>query len=212
MNGIITYVVDNLSKVGDLGPYVYLVAFLVTFLESVPVIGTFMPGTILMLLFGFIASQGYGNIYILIIVSVIGGVLGDMIGYYLGIYGRKYFSKESRLFKHEYLELGRAFFTKHGGKSVAISRFIGPIRPVVPLLAGMGHMSNRRFMFWNVGGALIWAASYIFLGFIFGHEWQIVDMWINKVIRVVTLLITFFVLAYIIRGYVLARARKQKNS
>ncbi len=159
----------------------YFCVFLMALLESVPVIGTFMPGTLILLIFGVFAANGYGSLGIMILLSVIGATVGDIIGYLLGRYGRKFFKEHNRLLKLSHIQSGEAFFAKHGGKSVLFGRFIGPIRPIISLVAGATHMLPSRFLRLNLTGAFIWAGAYITIGSIFAHNIRLIDKIVSEI-------------------------------
>lgn len=150
-------------------------------LESVPVVGTFMPGTFILLLFGVFAAKGYGSLWIMIVLSVIGATVGDIVGYILGRFGRKFFNEHNRLLKISHIHTGEAFFAKHGGKSVLFGRFIGPIRPIISLVAGATHMSPGKFLQLNILGAVVWASTYIIIGSFFAHNIKFIDKIVSEV-------------------------------
>lgn len=149
-------------------PYIFILAFLATILESTPVIGTFTPGTLVLLFFGYIASvQGVNPAYV-ILVATLGSIVGDILGYLLGRYAGGWMVRHKKILKIGHIEQGRAFFSAHGGKSILVGRFVGPIRPMVPLIAGSVHMRFSTFIFWNILGGFLWSTLYLTLGFFFG--------------------------------------------
>lgn len=174
----------------------YLVAFGTSAFESIPVLGTFTPGTLFLLLFGFVSTHEKVSILILIIAVSSGGVLGDIVGYLCGKYGLKHLNKFKLFSKYANVSKGEAFFHKHGGKSVLFARFIGPIRPIVPVFAGMIKMKFRKFLFWNVLGAVLWATTYICIGYILGANFKMFAMWASRAgigaFIVVLLLLTLY--------------------
>ncbi|MEI8062171.1 MAG: DedA family protein [bacterium] len=159
----------------------YLFVFIAALLESTPVIGTFMPGTFLLLLFGVFSAKGYGSLALMILLSTIGATIGDIGGYLLGRYGRRFFQENNRILKLSHLRTGQAFFEKHGGKSILFGRFIGPIRPIISLIAGATHVIPKRFLQWNIAGALLWSGLYISIGSIFGHNIRLIDKIVSEV-------------------------------
>lgn len=146
----------------------YWLIFLISLGESLAVVGTVVPGTLLVMSAGFLSSQGYLNIGNLFWFVAIGAILGDGVSYYLGTKGKLLFNKNNRVLKLSHLELGKKFFHKHGTKSIFLARFIGPLRPIVPFVAGISGMNKRKFLFWNVTSALLWSAALLGIGYFFG--------------------------------------------
>jgi undecaprenyl-diphosphatase len=157
------------------GLYFYGFLFVIAIAESTPIIGTFAPGSLVLILFGFLAVQGYGHIEIQIIVATIGAIIGETAGYMVGRYGKGWLRDNKGIFKYSQLETAKKYFINHGGKSVCFGRFIGPLRPVISIFAGASEMSFYRFFWWNVLGSFLWSALYLVLGFVFGAHWRIIE-------------------------------------
>lgn len=182
--------ITKLAPIADsLGWYIYLLVFVVTILESTPVIGTFTPGTLMLLFFGFLVSFTHMQLVPCILVATVGALLGDCLAYVVGRYGSRLFKENKKFLKLAHLDAGKAFFSRHGGKSVIIGRFIGPIRPVVPMVAGLVHLSMRRFIPLNFFGALIWTTTLISTGTFVGEQWQYAEH-ILSIVGIVLLIIT----------------------
>ena len=130
------------------GLWGYLLAFSLAFLESLAIVGGFVPGTTAIVLLGFMCSRGYLNIYVLMSVTVLGAVLGDSASYWLGSKGTQLFKQENRFLKARHLDMGQKFFERHGNKSIFLGRFIGIIRPMLPFAAGLSRMNYKAFVFW----------------------------------------------------------------
>lgn len=162
---ILTYAESGSALMTD---YMYIVVFIATFLESTPVIGTFTPGTLFLLFFGYAVSVQDINLPLIVLTAMLGSIIGDMFGYLIGRYAGGFLIRHKKILKVGHIEQGRAFFSKHGGKSILIGRFIGPIRPIVPLIAGSIHMGISKFLFWNILGGFLWSTLYLSLGFFFG--------------------------------------------
>ncbi len=175
----------------------YLCVFFMALLESIPVIGTFMPGTLILLIFGVFTAKGYGSLGFMVLLSVIGATLGDIVGYLLGRYGRRFFNEYNRLLKISHIRTGEVFFEKHGGKSVLFGRFIGPIRPIISLVAGATRMLPSLFLQLNVLGAFIWAGTYITVGSIFAHNIRLIDKIVSEISSTALVLIVLCVGIYI---------------
>ena len=146
-----------------------LFVFLVAFTESLPLIGTIIPGSITMSIIGLLAGRGIISLNTTLFLASFGALIGDTIGFFIG----KYYNEHLRLIwpfrKHPtWLTLGKAFFRKHGGKSILIGRFVGPIRSSVPLIAGLLKMSWVRFFGAAVPSAILWAMAYLLPGVLIG--------------------------------------------
>ena len=178
---IIQRVLDLLTVFEGHTLLVYVLVFVAAILESTPVIGTFTPGTMFLLLFGVVAGKGYGSLGLMITLSTIGGVIGDLLSYILGKYGRRFFKEHNRILKLSHIESGEAFFAKYGRRSIIFGRFVGPIRPIVSLIAGAIRMPLGRFLLWNIPGALVWSGLYITLGYAFGSNVALIERVMSRV-------------------------------
>jgi len=163
--------------------------YAIVFLESGMMIGFFFPGDSLLFTAGFLASQGYFNIWALALGSFVFAVLGDSIGYSIGHrYGKKLFSKEdSLLFHKDHLKKAEAFYEKHGGKTIILARFIPVIRAFAPVVAGIGSMKYSTFIMYNLVGAFLWAVGMTFLGYFLGNLIPDVDKYLLPIIGLIIL-------------------------
>ncbi len=204
---MIDFVVQLTPIANSLGVYMYLIVLMVAILESTPLIGTFTPGTLVLLFFGFLVSLTHIELIPCILVATLGAILGDCIAYVIGRYGSKLFKENKSFLKLSHLDAGKAFFSRHGGKSVIIGRFIGPIRPVVPMVAGLVHLSMRRFIPLNLAGALIWTTTIISTGAYVGKEWQQAE----HILSIVGIVLAIVAMAYIGKWFITERM-DMKNS
>lgn len=143
----------------------------IIFAESALLIGIIMPGgDTLLFIAGFFAAQGDLPIVWLIVSIIVGAILGDNVGYTIGRRaGPKLFRKEDGLFfRKDHIDRAESFYEAHGGKTITLARFLPIIRTFAPMIAGVGKMDRRRFMFYNVLGAAIWGISVPLLGYFFG--------------------------------------------
>ena len=149
----------------------YIGIFAIIFAESGLLIGFFLPGDSLLFTAGFLASQGYLNIWLLIAVAFPAAIIGDQVGYAFGKkVGPRIFYRDDSLFFHKnYLTTARLFFERHGPKTIVIARFIPIIRTFAPILAGVGHMRYTTFLTYNIIGAVIWAIAVPLIGFYIGN-------------------------------------------
>jgi len=159
---------------------VYGILFAVIFAESGLFFGFFLPGDSLLLTAGLLAYKGVEvvggeelrlNLLVLMPLLFAAAVLGDNVGYWFGRkVGPPLFKRpQSLLFRPKNLLAAKAFFDKHGGKTVTLARFMPFIRTFVPIVAGAADMKWRRFMFFNLFGGLLWAVGVIYAGYSLGR-------------------------------------------
>lgn len=152
------------------GAWIYGLLFLIVFVETGLVVMPFLPGDSLLFAAGAIAATGGMDPVLMGGLLFVAAVLGDTVNYQVGHYiGPKVFDIESRWIKREYLLKTRAFFEKHGGKTVIIARFMPFARTFAPFVAGVGAMQYPRFLAYNVTGAALWVISFVTLGYFFGN-------------------------------------------
>ena len=177
---VISPIIQSMPYFASMGIIVYLVVFIISGLESSPV-GAIFPGVVIMLYFGSVISQGYMHFFPCVIASILGAVIGYTVSYYLGRYGRRFFKEHHRYLSTKNLEVGHSVFEKYGAKSIVLARFIGPIRPVVPIVAGTTKMDFTLFSLWNIVGATLWSAAYLLLGVFVGKKWHIFGRYVSVV-------------------------------
>lgn len=165
----------------------YLGLFGVVFAESGLLIGFFLPGDSLLFTAGFLASQGYLDIKLLIALLFIAAVAGDSVGYAFGKkVGPKIFKREdSLLFNKQHLKKANDFFLKHGGKTLILARFMPVVRTFAPILAGVGVMRYRTFLMYNIVGAFLWAVGLLILGYFLGRVVPNVDQYLLPIIALI---------------------------
>lgn len=165
------------------------VAFIV-FAESGLLVGFFLPGDSLLFTAGFLASQGYFNIYVLIGVSLAAAVLGDSVGYSFGRkVGPKIFTREDSFFFHkDHLLRAKAFYEKRGGITIVLARFLPVIRTFAPIIAGVGEMKYSTFLSFNVIGGVLWGVGLPALGFFLGSTVPNVDRYLVPIIAAIIVL------------------------
>lgn len=155
----------------DYGAWIYGVLFLIVFLETGVVVTPFLPGDSLLFVAGAIAAAGALNVHGLVILLIAAAIAGDSLNYSIGRYlGPRVFRfDDSRFFKRTYVDRTHAFFERHGGKALIIARFVPIIRTYAPFVAGIGVMPYRRFLLFNVVGAVLWVILLTYAGFFFGN-------------------------------------------
>ena len=144
-------------------------AFLVSFAESFAFVSLLVPGTTILMACGALVPGGTLTLWPLIIGAVVGASLGDGLSYWLGW---RYGHRINRLWPMSrypgMVRMGEEFLQRHGTASVAIGRFFGPIRAVVPLAAGIVRMNGLRFWLANIGSAVVWAPLILTPGALLG--------------------------------------------
>jgi membrane-associated protein len=158
------------QMVNDIGIWVYLVLFIIIFIETGLVVTPFLPGDSLLFAAGAVAATTSLSPILLFILMAIAAILGDTVNYWIGhTIGDKAFSTNSRWLKREYLDRTHAFYEKHGGKTILLARFIPIIRTFAPFVAGVGNMRYGYFISYNVFGGILWTALFIGAGYFFGN-------------------------------------------
>lgn len=167
----------------------YFGLFAIIFAESGILLGFFLPGDSLLFTAGFLASQGYLHIDILLIIFFLAAFAGDSVGYLFGNkVGPKIFSREKSLwFNPAHIEKTRKFFKSYGKKAIVLARFIPIVRTFIPVMAGVGEMEYEVFVFYNAIGALLWAVGLTLAGYLFGNAIPNADKYILPIIGVIVL-------------------------
>ncbi len=163
--------------------------FFIVFAETGLFFGFFLPGDSLLITAGILASQGYANIWVLLLGSFIFAVYGDSFGYWLGKkIGPKIFVKEnSLLFRREYIERTQKFFEKHGNKTIFFARFVPIIRTLAPTLAGVGQMKYGKFLAYNILGGFVWSSVMTLTGYFIGNSIPHIDRYIWLVVIIIVI-------------------------
>lgn len=165
----------------------YFGVWAIVFAESGLLIGFFLPGDSLLFTAGFIASQGFLNVWVLIFGSFVCAVLGDNVGYATGYrFGRRLFQKEdSWLFHKKHLVKTQNYYEKHGKKTLVLARFMPIVRTFAPIVAGIGSMRYPTFMSYNLIGGFLWTFGITLLGYYLGQVIPDVDKYLLPIILVI---------------------------
>jgi len=156
--------------VAQYGAWVYLVLFLIVFGETGFVVLPFLPGDSLLFIAGAFGASGHIDPVLLGVLLVVAAVTGNTVNYAVGRYvGPRVFSMNVRFLDRDALMKTHAFYERHGGKTIVMSRFLPVVRTFAPFVAGVAEMSFARFQFFNVAGALLWVGSLVTLGYFFGN-------------------------------------------
>jgi membrane-associated protein len=158
---------------GILGPWLYVVLFLVLFCETGLVVTPLLPGDSLLFAVGALVSIEGSPIRLPVVLLLLwlAAVLGDAANYAVGHFvGPKVFSSpRSWLLNPDHVRRTQEFYAKHGGKTIFLARFVPIVRTFAPFIAGIGEMSYLRFAMWNVTGGFVWVFALVLAGYWFGR-------------------------------------------
>ncbi|MCZ8388806.1 VTT domain-containing protein [Achromobacter xylosoxidans] len=152
------------------GVWVYLVLFLIVFAETGLVVLPFLPGDSLLFIAGAFGATGSLDPVLLGALLIVAAITGNSLNYAIGRYiGPRVFSMNLRFLDRGALMRTHAFYEKHGGKTIVMSRFIPVVRTFAPFVAGVADMPLSRFQLFNILGALLWVVSLVAAGYFFGN-------------------------------------------
>lgn len=206
-------VVLHMSKylddlVGQFGPWLYVILFLIIFCETGLVVTPFLPGDSLLFAVGALAARPDGlNFWILLSTMIIAAILGDSVNYWIGkMFGDKLHQKYPRLIKPQHLQKTHDFYERYGGKTIIIARFVPIVRTFAPFVAGIGKMTYSRFMLFNVSGAFLWIGLLLPAGYFFGNL-----PWVKKNFSLVVMAIIVLSILPGVIEFLRERARLKKT-
>lgn len=179
------YDVEALVRVGGLTALVAIV-----FVETGLFVGFFLPGDSLLVTAGLFAATGHLELWSIFLFASLAAIVGDTVGYSIGAStGPRIFSREDSLFFHKkHLITTKEFYDRYGGITIVIARFMPIVRTFAPVVAGVGRMVYRRFVFYNIMGGIGWVVSLTSLGYFLGKTIPDIDRYIHLVIAVVIFL------------------------
>lgn len=154
------------------GPWMYVVLFVVIFAETGFVVTPFLPGDTMIFAAALVAARPGKplDIWVLVVVLIAAAVAGDTVNYWIGakLGPRLLRNPDSKIFKKQYLDKTHAFFERYGGKTIILGRFVPFVRTFAPFLAGVGEMHYRRFIEFNIVGAVAWVGIFSAAGYFLG--------------------------------------------
>ena len=204
LSGIVSgaYSLDDLIRWGG-----YVLLFGIVFTETGLLIGFFLPGDSLLITAGVVAAAGGLNIWLIDVLLIVAAVTGDSVGYAIGArLGPRLFARpKSLLFNPRHIERTRAFYARHGSKTIVIARFVPIIRTFAPVVAGIGQMEYHRFLLYNVAGGVGWVTSMTWAGYLLGRVIPNISDYVHIVVVVV------IVLSVIPIGVEILRERRRRS-
>jgi membrane-associated protein len=167
LSTILALSLDPKEILNDLSPYGEIGLMLIIFAETGLLVGFFLPGDSLLFTAGILANQGKLNLAAILIGCFAAAVIGDQVGFTFGQkMGPRLLRKpDSKLFKREYIDRTEDFFDQHGSKTIVLARFVPIVRTFAPVVAGIGKMTRRTFISFNVIGAFVWVFGVTLAGY-----------------------------------------------
>ncbi|GMT43309.1 MAG: hypothetical protein IEMM0003_0128 [bacterium] len=198
------HIIDTIQKIilpniSHLGIWGYWILFSAALLETILIVGLFMPGSTIVLIFGALAANGYYDFGDLMWFAVIAALIGDNINYYIG---RKYgysWAKNKRFIKEKHFEKGRYFFNTYGAKALFLGRLIPGLKETFPFIAGSVKMDMRKFLFWDLLGCIAWSLEFLSVGYLFGSSLSLARAWLGHLTLLLAFIFLLFVLFYMIK-------------
>jgi len=193
--------------VQEFGTAVYIVLFLVIFVETGLVAFPFLPGDSLLFTAGVFCKIGQLDLMLLLPLLFIAAILGDNINYWVGRkIGLNVFSFSFRgkpLVKKEYLDKTTLFFEKHGTKAIIMARFVPFVRTFAPFAAGVARMNYRTFVIYDLLGGALWVGSMLLAGYLLGEV-----TWIGELVDLMVIGIILISVSPVVFSYVKGKMSK----
>jgi membrane-associated protein len=167
LSTILALNLDPKAILNDLSPYAEIGLMLIIFAETGLLVGFFLPGDSLLFTAGILANQGKMDLAAILLGCFAAAVIGDQVGFTIGtkVGPRMLRRPDSRFFKREYIDRTEDFFDRHGAKTIVLARFVPIVRTFAPVVAGIGKMTRKTFVGFNVIGAFIWVFGVTLAGY-----------------------------------------------
>lgn len=197
--------------INNYGAWTYGVLFLIVFAETGLVVTPFLPGDSLLFAAGAFSAKPDTvlNVHAMAALLFLAAFLGDTVNYFIGArLGPAVFKREDSIFlRRKHLERAHAFFEKYGGRAIILARFVPIVRTFVPFIAGIGKMTYRQFILYNLIGGFVWVYFFTYAGFLFGNQ-----PFVQKNFKLVILAIIFLsVLPIVFEGWKAYRESKTRS-
>jgi membrane-associated protein len=159
---------QNIIQYGGLALLLFII-----FAETGLFFGFFLPGDSLLFVAGLLSNSKYLDqpVWLLIIFLVVAAFSGTCVGYYFGAWAKKYFKPNDNnlFFKQRYVDMARSFYRKYGMMAFIVGRFLPIVRTFVPILAGIVKIEVKKFLFYNLLGAISWIVTLVMAGYFLGN-------------------------------------------
>jgi membrane-associated protein len=174
--------------ISQYGTWTHWILFLIVFCETGLVVTPFLPGDSLLFAAGTFAALGALDLWLVVLLLIVAAIAGDTVNYWVGSYiGPRAFREDTRFLRKEYLDRTRAFYEKHGGKTIIMARFVPIIRTFAPFVAGVGAMSYPKFIVYNVVGAVLWVGLFVLGGYFFGNMQVVRDNFTLVILAIIAI-------------------------
>ncbi|MDB5047078.1 MAG: Inner rane protein YabI [Fibrobacteres bacterium] len=174
-----------------LNPWVYWIILLVSLLEPLPLLGSFVPGQTMVLLAGFMVKQGILDFGDLVFFAAAGAILGDLMGYLAGrSYGEALLTRYGKyvMLKQERFDKVKMLLHQYTGRTLVLGRFNSLTRSFSPFLAGSSGIPFLKFIVYNILGGFCWSLAFVSVGYVFGKSFEIASRFIGQFMAIALIL------------------------
>ncbi|MBS1618094.1 MAG: VTT domain-containing protein [Bacteroidetes bacterium] len=150
---------------------IYMILFLIIFVETGLIVMPLLPGDSLLFVAGAACASGLLSVWVVIPLLIVAALLGDNVNYFVGKFFGDFVKSKERIlfFKREYIDQTHEFYEKNGGKTVIMARFVPIVRTIAPFVAGAGSMTYSKYIVNCIAGAVLWVAGITLLGYAIGN-------------------------------------------
>ena len=191
------------NSLGDaINPWGYVLVFVLAMLEASAFIGLFVPGEVALLIAGALAQEGKLSLIVVMVCAVAGAIVGDSLGYEIGRHlgPRMRRGWLGRLVGQERWDKANEYVRKRGGRAVFFGRFVGFARALVPAIVGDSRMPYKKFLLWNVLGALCTSPLVVLAGYLAGSSYKKVEGQLTHASWILGGLVILFVIYKVVKG------------
>ncbi len=182
--------------------YAALIAFGSAFGETLIGLGMLLPGSTILLIMGVLAGQGYLNITTVLFFGILGAWLGDSVNYHLGKkYGTSLFQRPWLHIPPSTIDRAHTFLDSHGAKSILFSRFLPGLKETIPFIAGSAQMDRRKFLIWNLFGAIGWSFEFIGMGYLFSSSLSLAQTWMSRTAIIIAVLLGTGMILWVLKRF-----------